>query len=139
MERLGIFGKQFLKKGKGDEDIGDVEAYKKRWHLNEEEKVVTVSEILDGLGSPMLTDVYADLSCWVHWNARGLGSALKRQDDRIRVDFDSPEYGNWAMVAGVVSALQTAQLLDDHLDLALTGEIESVRDALLSDLGKGRS
>ncbi len=87
----------------------------------------------------MLTDIYADLSCRVHWNARGLGSALKRQDDRIRVDFDSPAYGNLAMVAGAVSALQTAQLLDDHLDLALTGEIESLRDALLLDLGKGRS
>ena len=133
LDQLAVLGKQFLKKGKGDQDTGDPQAYKSRWHLDETGKTVSVTDILNDLDSPALVDVYADLSCWIHWNARGLGAALTRKDGRIRIDFASPEYGNLAMVAGFLSALVSVQVLDDHLNLGVAEELVQLKDAFLDD------
>ena len=139
LEALKTLGKPFLKTGRGHADLGDPNAYKRRWHVDENGKVITVTEILDRLGSPTLVDIYAELSGWVHWNARGLGPALSRTKGRVRIDFGSPEYGNLAMVAGFVSALQSLHILDEKLHLGRGAEIQAIRDAFLADLGSGKA
>lgn len=136
--RIGIesalrqFGGQFLKmRAKGSGDLGAplrTDPYHKDWRAGHQ-----IRQICESVGAEDLyRQLYEPFSDWLHWGPAGLGTAIDRKGDRIIYSSLRPADAATALAVGFQCLLQTVQLVDRHLDLALTARIADLRDEYIA-------
>jgi hypothetical protein len=124
LDRLTHEASQFLRQGG---DPTDPASYKARWHLDDEGKGLRITDILKDLNDPKLVDLYGELSNWIHWNAKGIGSGLKRDGDLVRIDWSAQYRGALALAVGFQSLFQSLEVLDSRLHLGYAEKLDDLR------------
>ena len=122
------FGGQFLKGRPGSSwDSGApirTDPFHKDWKAGRQ-----IRQICESVGGgDLYRRLYQPFSDWHHWGPAGLGAAIDREGDRIFYSSLRPSDTATALAVGFQCLWQTVELVDRHLDLALTARIADLRD-----------
>lgn len=88
----------------------------------------------DAGAEELYTRIYRDVSCWVHWSPRGIGSSLDVEENRVRYITQAPENAATALATGFQALLETALLLDSKLELGFSGPLQQLREEYIGEL-----
>ena len=88
----------------------------------------------DAGGQELYIRIYRDVSCWVHWSPRGIGSSLDIEENRVRYTTQAPENAATALATGFQALLETALLLDSKLELGFSEPLQQLRAEYIREL-----
>ncbi len=97
----------------------------------------TVRAIFEEVASalPLYRNIYNETSNWTHWSPRGIGAAIRREgDDHTRYTRDSPNWAAMALAAGFQALIESALLLDSHMQLGFGQRLSALRDEYIRRL-----
>lgn len=94
----------------------------------------TIWQIFSDAAAEKLYTFYRDVSCWVHWSPRGIGSSLDIEENRVRYTTQAPENAATALATGFQALLETALLLDSKLELGFSEPLQQLRAEYIREL-----
>ena len=138
-EKLKRYGPDFYtKKAKQAEKQGKPlpkDPYWRRWSEDH-----PVKDLCDEVKAGDLYErIYRDVSCWIHWSPRGIGRCLEVEGPQVKYRMDAPDMAATALAAGFQSLLETALVLDSHLELDFGKKMEELRTRFVTELSDQRS
>jgi hypothetical protein len=121
--RLAAEAVIFLKHGCDPMQVG---SYRTKWHLGADGKPLRIIEILRDVSDSRFVGLYNDLSNWVHWNAKGIWTGLRRHAGRVHISWSDNSASAKALAASFQALLQSLELLDAHLELGESDRLNEI-------------
>lgn len=95
--------------------------YRRSWNRLD---VATIFRQLEG--EAIYETVYKEASGWVHWSPRSIHFALTNAGVPAGYTKDDPSRAVQALAAGVLSLLQSLEILNNHFEVGVEGELTSL-------------
>lgn len=103
--------------------------YRKTWSGK------TVADISkDVKGQLLYREIYKEISAWIHWSPRGIGTSIRRGNQEVLYIHDAVDMAAMSLASGFQSVLETASLLDAHLTLGFVDRLTTLRDTYIDEL-----
>lgn len=74
-------------------------------------------------GSDLYEAVYREASDWIHWSPRSMLLGISDEGEVQKHKIDDPPRASQALAAGVLSLLQSLEVLDNHFQTGINGEL----------------
>jgi|SRR5581483_1022231 len=133
MKQLEIYGENFFtKKAEKAKRKGlpmPQDPYRENWSGKK------IREVCGEVQGVLLYDkIYREVSQWIHWTPRGLGSTIHREDDWVRYSHQSAKTAATALRSGFQALIESLTLLDNHLKLGFTNRLRELEDEYIKRL-----
>jgi hypothetical protein len=123
IEQLHIYGASFLKNKRKRINFSDLskDPYLNKWI---DKSVYEICKEVEG--DLLYEKIYRETSQWIHWTIRGMSSAVHRDDLTFRYVNKSEDIGATALASGFQSLLESAKLLNTHLELGFSDQLDNI-------------
>jgi hypothetical protein len=138
-EELNKFGNLFLK----DKNISITKSnlfvpdpFSKNWTVDNHGKEIRKTQFVKNLQGKLI-EIYLELSGWVHWDVKKMAQMINWDNSSIlKIDANTNyvDDAKFALGAGFLSLYGIIEMINNHLKLELTNELNKVRLKFESDL-----
>lgn len=108
--------------------------YRNKWPLGDSGKTVQIEDAFAEVGEHALYELYSDMSDWVHWNVRGIGTKIERAEGSVVFRPNPPNDAAMALASAFQALFQTMELVNDYLRLGFNDELKKIRDQYVNDM-----
>jgi hypothetical protein len=85
----------------------------------------TLADMANAVGRELYDGPYAELSDWEHWGVSTIGASITRDEYRATVSSESTRIAGASLLAAFQCLIQTLEIVDAHLSLGNSNEIQS--------------
>jgi hypothetical protein len=108
--------------------------YRNKWALDDSGKTVQIEDAFAEVGGQVLYELYSDMSDWVHWNVRGIGTKIERDEGSVVFRPNPPNDAAMALASAFQALLQTMELVNDYLRLGFDDKLRKIRGQYVNDI-----
>lgn len=123
-------GKKSIEKG---EDLFE-NSFRSKWLVTDEGKTIPIENIFCELKDNVLVELYSDMSDWVHWNPRGIGTKIEHKDGYFSFIENPPNDAATALASSFQALYQLMVVVNKHFDLKFDKQLIKIRENYIRDL-----
>jgi hypothetical protein len=127
-DKLCMYGPIFLKKKhKGMPiDVNNItnDPFQNNWR--DGNSIENICKLVGG--DTLYEKAYRQFSAWHHWDASGLGQAIRRNNTKVYYTSLSESDSSMAVAIGFQCLIQTLEIAESHLKLGIGDEVNNIKE-----------